>query len=176
MNRLQAEGVPAGRERSDSGSRRRVRAVLDTNVLLDLWLFDDPSVLPLRTALESGRMQVLRSADIDAEFAEVIRRPQFGLDEATCVRTLAAWRRRAQAFVVEPGLAPLACTDPDDQKFLDLAFAAGADLLLTRDKALLKLARKAASAGLQIRRPAAMADDRQPAGSPNAGVRVSTAK
>jgi predicted nucleic acid-binding protein len=49
----------------------------------------------------------------------------------------------------------LACTDPDDQKFLDAAFSAAADLLLTRDKALLKLARRAEAAGLLIRRPAA---------------------
>ena len=28
------------------------RLVLDTNVLLDLWLFDDPAVRPLREGIE----------------------------------------------------------------------------------------------------------------------------
>jgi len=33
------------------------------------------------------------------------------------------------------------CRDPDDQKFLEIAGAAGAATLITRDKALLRLAR-----------------------------------
>lgn len=36
------------------------------------------------------------------------------------------------------------CTDPDDQKFLELALQAHADTLITKDKALLKLAKKTA--------------------------------
>ncbi len=28
------------------------RVVVDTNVLLDLWVFDDPAVQPLRAALD----------------------------------------------------------------------------------------------------------------------------
>jgi predicted nucleic acid-binding protein len=34
------------------------------------------------------------------------------------------------------------CKDRDDQKFLELAYASQADTLITKDKALLKLARK----------------------------------
>ncbi len=34
------------------------------------------------------------------------------------------------------------CKDPDDQKFLELAASCGADVLITKDKALLKLARR----------------------------------
>jgi len=41
--------------------------VLDTNVLLDLWLFDEPSTRPLRAAIESGAVLALRSAECDAE-------------------------------------------------------------------------------------------------------------
>ena len=40
------------------------------------------------------------------------------------------------------------CSDPDDQKFLELALQAGAQTLLTKDKALLKLAKKTASKAL----------------------------
>ena len=131
---------------------RRPRAVLDTNVLLDLWLFDDPSARPLRTGIEDGSLRALRSADCDAEFAEVIGREQFGLDEAARRAVLARWQQCSEPIAaIAP--APLACADPDDQKFLDAAFSAGADLLLTRDKALLRLARRAEASGLRIRRP-----------------------
>jgi putative PIN family toxin of toxin-antitoxin system len=130
------------------------RLVLDTNVLLDLWLFDDPSVRPLRAAIEARSLQALRSADCDAEFTEVIGRAQFGLDEASRRAMLARWAACSEP-IAEVAPAPLACADPDDQKFLDAAFSAGADWLLTRDKSLLKLARRAEVACLRIGRPAA---------------------
>jgi predicted nucleic acid-binding protein len=34
------------------------------------------------------------------------------------------------------------CKDPDDQKFLELAFSSGADVLITKDRALLDLSRR----------------------------------
>jgi len=40
------------------------------------------------------------------------------------------------------------CKDPDDQKFLEIARDAHAECLITKDKALLKLARRTARAGL----------------------------
>jgi putative PIN family toxin of toxin-antitoxin system len=130
------------------------RLVLDTNVLLDLWVFDDPQVASLRAALEAGSLRALRSEDCDAEFDEVIARPQFGLDEAARHHLLARWSACSEPIArVSP--APLTCSDPDDQKFLDAAFSARADLLLTRDKALLRLARRAEAAGVRIRSPAA---------------------
>lgn len=129
--------------------------VLDTNVLLDLWLFNDPSVRALRDGIEAGRLRPLRSADCDAEFEEVIGREQFGLDEAARRQLQARWMQ-CSAPIAHVAPAPFACTDPDDQKFLDAAFTAGADWLLTRDKALLRLARRAQVAGLRIARPAAV--------------------
>ncbi|MBN8487205.1 MAG: PIN domain-containing protein, partial [Burkholderiales bacterium] len=49
----------------------------------------------------------------------------------------------------------LRCTDPDDQKFIDFALACGARWLVSRDKAVLKLRRRAlALHGLQIVHPA----------------------
>jgi hypothetical protein len=54
-----------------------------------------------------------------------------------------AWWRRPPKLVRLP-----VCTDRDDQKFLEVARDAGAAVLITKDKALLKLARKTAQAGL----------------------------
>ena len=131
------------------------RVVIDTNVLLDLWLFDDPSVRPLRQALESGRARALRSAECDAEFADVLGRSRFRLDPAARDHVLARWAACSEPIggVVS---APLLCADADDQKFLDAAFSAGAGALLTRDKLLLHLARRAAAAGMTICTPATL--------------------
>ena len=48
---------------------------------------------------------------------------------------------------------PCRCTDPDDQKFIDLALHSGAQWLLSRDRAVLKLAREARQRGLAIVAP-----------------------
>jgi len=136
------------------------RVVLDTNVLLDLWLFEDPRVRGLREAIESHRLQASRSADCDAEFAEVLQRPQFGLDAAGRDRILAHWAESSEP-IGAVRLAPWLCADPDDQKFLDAAYSSSAQWLLTRDKALLALARRAEACGLRIGSPeAAMTYDR----------------
>lgn len=129
------------------------RAVIDTNVLLDCWVFDDPATRPLWLAIEAGRLACLRSADTEAELADVLRRPLFaprlaarGADVAVL---LARWQAVAQP-VARVFAAPWGCTDPHDQKFLDLAASARADLLVSKDKALLKLARRARRERLAI--------------------------
>jgi predicted nucleic acid-binding protein len=144
-----------------SDPARARRAVLDTNVLLDLWLFDDPSVRALRAAIEAGAVQALRSGECDAEFADVLGRAQFGLADGQQQQLLQRWAG-CSGPIDTVTAAPLTCVDADDQKFLDAAFSARADWLLTRDKALLRLARRAGAAGLCICTPAtAMPYDRR---------------
>lgn len=129
------------------------RAVIDTNVLLDCWVFDDPLARPLWQAIEAGRLACLRSADTDAELADVLPRPVFAprlaARGADVTVLLARWQTVAQP-VARVFAAPWGCTDPHDQKFLDLAASARADLLVSKDKALLKLARRARREGLAI--------------------------
>jgi predicted nucleic acid-binding protein len=50
--------------------------------------------------------------------------------------------------------ASLRCRDGDDQKFLDLAHFAGARWLISRDRALLDLAKRARHLGFEILTPA----------------------
>jgi putative PIN family toxin of toxin-antitoxin system len=130
------------------------RAVFDTNVLLDFWVFDDARVAALRGAVERGDVVALRGGPLVDELSDVLGRPVFGLTNERRCTILRLWDRLALPVERVFG-APLACTDPHDQKFLDVAHSAGADWLVTKDKALLKLARRARTLGLQIIDPVA---------------------
>ncbi|QOY96404.1 putative toxin-antitoxin system toxin component, PIN family [Massilia sp. UMI-21] len=123
--------------------------VIDTNVCLDLFVFRDPRWAPLLAALESGELAAVTRADCRDEYRVVLHYPHLPLDEAT--RAEAAARFDALLTVVAPDPKQVrlpVCTDRDDQKFLEIARDAGADVLITKDKALLKLGRRTAREGL----------------------------
>jgi predicted nucleic acid-binding protein len=138
--------------------------VLDTNVVLDLWLFADPRAVPLRSALQAGHLQALVTEPTLAELAHVLQRPfvqAWGAAAASVLPGLLASSRQVQP---PPRQAPLPprCSDADDQKFVDLAWGWPAAWLLSRDRAVLKLARAARSRGLRIGTPEAWAAAQQP--------------
>lgn len=120
-----------------------MKALLDTNVWLDWLVFDDPGVVSIARAVESGALLALGSEDTRAEWLDVIARPQFDLDRRALAEAVAAYDRFAQCRPRAPACA-LACRDRDDQKFVDLAVAERANWLITKDRALLALARRAA--------------------------------
>lgn len=119
--------------------------VLDTNTVLALWLFRDPALPALRAALESGRLHAASRGDALEELRRVLAYPQFRLDAASQHAILD--RYRAGCTLIGDAGAEFAslprCRDADDQKFLEIALASGACCLLSRDKALLRLARHA---------------------------------
>ncbi len=129
--------------------------VLDTNVLLDLLLFDDPRAQPLRAALQAGRLQAVATAPMLDELADVLQRPFVAGWPTPAAEVLV--RARDLCRMVEPvtETAPRApvCSDPDDQKFIDLAWGLPAVWLISRDRAVLKLARPARLRGLRIGTP-----------------------
>jgi putative PIN family toxin of toxin-antitoxin system len=125
------------------------RAVFDTNVLLDFWVFDNARAAPLRGALEAGRVIALRSGPQVDELSDVLGRVRLGIEAERRCDILRYWDRLAVP-VERVFSAPLACRDPKDQMLLDLAATARADWLVTRDKALLSLRRRARQAGFAV--------------------------
>ena len=123
--------------------------VLDTNVVLDWVAFGDARVQPIAAAIERGALRAATSGACLAELRRALGYAQLKLDAAT--QALAYEHYRAHATLFEVPAAAAAglprCEDPDDQKFLELAWHARASHLLTRDKALLKLARRLAESG-----------------------------
>lgn len=125
------------------------RIILDTNVCLDLFVFHDPRWAALLSAIESGAVEAITRADCRDEYRIVLHYKHLPLDETS--RALAEQRFDALIKVVAPaesGVRLPVCTDKDDQKFLELARDAQADILITKDKALLKLARRLTKAGM----------------------------
>lgn len=117
--------------------------VLDTNVALDLLVFDDPAVRPLGRALEAGEVTAWADGETLAELEYVLAYPSFALDEAA--RRAAHERYRSLVRMAEGDpdatLPPLPrCRDRSDQKFLVLAARARATWLVSKDKRLLSLA------------------------------------
>ena len=125
------------------------RLVLDTNIWLDWLVFDEAEIAPMRAALEAGGIEMCMDAACAAELERALgyRLGRIMLDEAAQADCLARGRATARfdwAQLPAPGV-PLrlpACRDPDDQKFLALALACGADWLVTRDRALLETGRR----------------------------------
>jgi uncharacterized protein len=120
-----------------------LRLVLDTNTVLALWMFRDPGLELLRAQAEEGHLTLLTRADAVEELRRVLAYRRFALDETTRTTLLADYLRRVTHFPApEADTAPLpTCRDADDQKFLEIARDGAAQALLTRDKALLRLAR-----------------------------------
>lgn len=120
-----------------------LRLVLDTNTVLALWMFQDPLLAPLRARAEGAALALLTRDDALEELARVLAYRQFALPPATQSALLAAYRSRSMPVPPPDPAAPALplCRDRDDQKFLEIARDGAAQALLSRDKALLRLAR-----------------------------------
>ena len=124
------------------------RIVIDTNVCLDLFMFCDPRWQALMDGLRSGEIDAVTSASCRMEFMLVLAYEKMQLSAESQAAALQEFDQliRLVDLPTEPSASnaiklPI-CKDRDDQKFLELAHASQADILITKDKALLKLARK----------------------------------
>lgn len=137
--------------------------VLDTNIVLDLFVYEDPATAPLRERLADAQTRWLATPVMREELRRVLDYPQVtqrlearGLFAG---QVLAAFDARATLTEVAPK-APYTCKDADDQKFIDLAVQHVATLL-SKDKAVLCMRKRLATLGVTVNR-------QWPAGSPAA--------
>ena len=129
--------------------------VLDTNAVLDWLLFHDPGMGALQTAIGAGAVRWLASPRMREELLRTLHYPALAKWQPDRARALAVFDRWA-ATCPEPAptrIGPFVCRDPDDQVFIDLALAQSARWLVTHDRALHQLARRAALAEVRILRP-----------------------
>ena len=114
-----------------AGDNAPARCVLDTNIVLDLWVFDEPRAEALRLSVETGHTHWLATAAMREELARVLAYPQIFKRlthrQLPADTVLGHFDRWAQLQADAPK-APYACKDADDQKFIDLAVAHQATL------------------------------------------------
>lgn len=127
----------------------RRQVILDTNIVLDTFVFNDPAAKPLRAALEAGTLQWIATAPMREELERVLAYPKIA-------KRLAFYQLQAADVLVHfdtrvhtvdvAAKAPIVCKDPDDQKFIDLAVAHKA-LVLSKDNAVLCMKKRLIALG-----------------------------
>jgi putative PIN family toxin of toxin-antitoxin system len=113
--------------------------VLDTNIVLDLFIFSDPRCDALRLALREKRLhwistQVMRD-ELERVLAYTHLQPRMAFYQVTAMQVLAQFDAGVELVATAPR-AMYVCKDEDDQKFIDLAVQHRA-ILVSKDKAVL---------------------------------------
>jgi putative PIN family toxin of toxin-antitoxin system len=119
-----------------------MRLVLDTNIVMDMLHFANRHTSLLEAPIRNGQLLCFTDTGCFTELERVCTYPEFGLDHEKQQDVLQKYRQFAsfcEAGENENYTLPR-CRDKDDQKFLILAARCQADLLVTRDKLLLRLA------------------------------------
>ena len=129
--------------------------VADTQVVLDWLVFRDAAAVPLLEAVIAGQLRWLTTPTMRTELQHMLRHSSLAHWGHDIERALTFYDRQSdlQPDPVAPVTPFLVCSDPDDQIFIDTALVHRATWLATRDRALIKLRRKALGHGLHIVQP-----------------------
>ena len=126
--------------------------VLDTNIVLDLWLYRDPATPVLLDALESKSVQWIATHVMRDELERVLAythiAQRLAFSHMTAQDILVQFDAHAHGMPVA-AKAQFVCKDSDDQKFIDLAAAHRAQLI-SKDKAVLTMRNRMARVGVAV--------------------------
>lgn len=124
------------------------KVVLDTNAVLDLFVFRDPAALALLRALQAGALRWIVTPHLLEELRRVLEYPAVqaraprGSDTSAWVHARmneALELATMHAGEIHP--CPVRCLDADDQPFLDLAFTLACPLV-SKDRRVRQAARR----------------------------------
>jgi putative PIN family toxin of toxin-antitoxin system len=132
--------------------------ILDTNIILDLFVFNDPDLATLKPALLAGlenkQLNWIATTDMRIELERVLTypkiTPRMTFYQVTADDVLAKFDQLAT--LVDPApKAKWVCKDPDDQRFIDLAVQHQATLL-SKDQAVLCMAKRLLTANAVVQK------------------------
>ena len=136
-----------------------IKLVLDTNVVIDWLVFDDPFMDPLRHGVRDERLVVLTHPPAIDELERVLAYPQLKLDVARQREIFSRYHAQTTSAKMPEDFSPKnlmlpggfpRCRDRDDEPFLALAYHTRADVLASRDNAVFGLKSRAAKFGVTI--------------------------
>lgn len=140
-----------------------LRLVLDTNVVLDWLIFRDASADCIVRSINERRVQIVSHQPALDELSRVLAYPQCKLAASEQQETLERYRSAVCIESMPEGFGPdnlllpagfPRCRDRDDEQFLALTHHVRADGLVTKDKAVLSLRKRAHRFGVTILAPA----------------------
>jgi uncharacterized protein len=135
------------------------KLVLDTNIVLDWLVFADPSMNSLAEAVRLEQIALHTYAPALDELQRVLSYAALKLDKHRQATLFNHYRALTRQFALPAGFGPHnlmlptgfpQCKDSDDQHFLAMALHTQADALVSRDKAVLTLRKRAIKFGLAI--------------------------
>jgi putative PIN family toxin of toxin-antitoxin system len=118
-----------------------IRAIIDTNILVRASIRPQGTVGPVLSELRNRKYRLLYSDPLLRELVDVLGRPrlrtkyQIGEERIKALLNLIVLRGE----LVSPTLRIRACRDPKDDMVLEVAVAAGADMIVSGDEDLLVL-------------------------------------
>ena len=128
--------------------------VLDTNIVLDVFVFNDAAAQPVREALAAGRWDWIATPPMRLELERVLGYPQIVprlvFYQLSAGDVLAHFDAHARLLPV-PAKAPVTCSDADDQMFIDLAVAQRSTLL-SKDKAVTSMQKRLLALGVRVQK------------------------
>jgi putative PIN family toxin of toxin-antitoxin system len=126
--------------------------VIDTNIALDLLVFQDPATHALMSALAADEVRWIATRAMRDELERVLGYPKLAARIAFHQRhpsaVLAAMDALCQPVADAPK-APFTCSDADDQKFIDLACTHRSSLL-SKDQHITQMRKRLATLGVCI--------------------------
>lgn len=130
-----------------------MKIVLDTNVLVS-GIFFSGAPSKILEAWDEGAFELVISPEILEEYRRVVEELSSQYPSVEAGRIINLILLRSQICMSKPLVAQV-CTDPDDDKFLACVLAAGALIVVSGDKSLLKAS---GYNGVEVIRPREFAD------------------
>lgn len=139
-----------------------MRLVLDTNVILDWLVFKDARMAGLQSAWDQQRLELITHGPALAELTRVLAYPQFKLTDSAQREVLECYEARVRIVSLPDGVTmenlgmPAGfprCKDGDDDHFIALAYHHRADAVVSKDRAVLDLAKRVRKFGVTILSP-----------------------
>jgi len=139
-----------------------MRLVLDTNIVLDWLVFQDQRLFELQRAWDEQRLELITHLPALQELERVLTYPQFKLSPSQQRAALDLYESRVRVMPLPEGVTMASlgmptgfprCKDCDDDHFLALAYHHHADAVVSKDRAVLKLAKRARKYGVTVLSP-----------------------